>query len=579
MHLTAYRSMTAFLFAVVLLAFLLPPTAAQSDGQPALNIYNENPWRQLPLKEVHSQTVIDGPLAKTKISYLVENKNTERSEVGLNFHVPKDTVLTAFGYYYRGRFIRGKMYDTNEAWKIYTAVTSRGRDPGIMNRDDAQDYHVQVYPVEAGHDLRFVVELSQALTMDAAGAHFELPLTQIDEIHREVKVRSDVRIQGHAPGEIQGNEDAHTTKTQSIQGAQILLRGSWLPKQNWELTIPRASRGLIQSVYSAQNPSKRNGYFALAVTAPYALVNPRVTLNSRPGTNDTLPTRFSTISAYGRLLLMGRYYRPGALNVTIHSRGRAALHLIVSLSDQVVAEHDNPAAGLWADKRIAALQGDHTRDHREQVVGLSKRFTVVSQYTALLAIPAEELAYYRKVLANQKIGTNTRAVGGGGGDPYIAVKAPADAQQVVAVFPNGDVKNLIFNTAKNLWDGRFDIPFGTPAGDYQVAVIVVHRDGTRTRFTLLYQYLTHGPIAGDLKTLRARPGGPFQLQVTGQGIARAVAILPWGERVDLEDSGLSSWTATLRVPATWPKGNTMITVVLLDGAHDRTEVSLDLDVR
>ncbi len=453
-----------------------------------------------------------------------------------------------------------------------------------MNRNSAQDYHVQVYPVEAGRALQIVVELSQALTQDANSTHFELPLTQIDEIKRDVQVRSDVQIQGHSPEEIAGNYDGYTTKssTPNANGksaADILLQGRWLPRQNWTLTIPRRFSGLSQSVYSARNPSRRNGYYALAVTAPYPLVNPRISLSSRPGTNDTMPMQFGTVPAYGRLLLTGRYYGPGALGVTLHSRGRSAVHFQVHLSDQIVPEHDNPAAGLWADRRITALQSDHTSDHRAQVVSLSKRFTVVSQYTALLAIPAEELAYYRKVLAKQKIGTNTRTVGGGGGDPYIAVKAPADARQVVAVFPNGDVKNLTFDPVKNLWDGRFDIPFGTPAGEYRVTVIVVHQDGTRTRFALVYQYLNHGPTVGNLETLRAHPGSPFRLAVTGQGIARAEAVLPWGQRVDLTDSGDSTWAVGLRVPENWPKGTSLITVVLLDGAHDRTEVSLDLDVR
>ena len=265
--------------------------------------------------------------------------------------------------------------------------------------------------------------------------------------------------------------------------------------------------------------------------------------------------------------------------MTIHSQGRLPLRFTVPLSGTVAPEHDNPAAGLWADKRIAALQADHTRSHRTQVVSLSKRFTVVSQYTALLAIPAEELAYYHKVLAHQKIGTNTRAVGGGGGDPYIAVKASADALQVVAVFPNGDVKNLLFNTSKNLWDGRFDIPFGTPSGEYRVTVIVVHKNGERSRFALVYQYLTDGPKVDTLTALRARPGGPFRLAVTGKSIARAVAVLPWGTRVDLAASGGGGWGVSGRVPADWPKGTSLITLVLLDGAHDRTEVSLDLDVR
>lgn len=576
MNFTLYRSLTAFLFAGVLLTLLLPPAAAQSDGQPSVQIMEVGPYTPLPLRAVVSHTLVSGPVARTQMTYLAENHSRQTIEADVNLHLPPDTVLTGFGYYYRGRFIRGKMYDTDEAWKIYTAVTSRGRDPGIMDRPDAQDYHAQIYPVEARHNLRVVVELHQALATDRDGAHFTLPLSLSSDNTISPRIKADVRVHGESRLYIIGNFRRYMTGVNEKGDRILRLNGRWLPTEDWMVTIQRKK---MATLYSARNPSKRNGYYALAVTAPYSLINPRVSLSSRPGTNDTLPTRFSTIPAYGRMLLTGRYYRPGVLGVTIDSQGRSPLHLNVSLSGQVVSEHDNLAAGLWADKRIDALQGNHARNHRAEVVGLSKRFTVVSKYTALLAIPAEELAYYRKVLAKQKIGTNTRAVGGGGGDPYIAVKAPADAQQVVAVFPNGDVKNLIFNTAKSLWDGRFDIPFGTPAGDYQVVVIVVHHDGTRTRFTLLYQYLTHGPIVGDLKTLRARPGGPFRLQVTGQGIARAVAVLPWGERVDLADSGLSSWAAALKVPANWPKGNTLITVVLLDGAHDRTEVSLDLDVR
>ena len=581
-HLRPAALIPAFcaVFAALWAALLAPPAAqAQSPDGPAINVYTEVPWKQLPLREVRSHTVIAGPLAKTQIAYVVENRNPERTEVGVNFHVPQETVLTAFGYYYKGRFIRGKMYDTNDAWKIYTAVTSRGRDPGIMDRPSAQDYHVQVYPVEARHDLRIVVELSQALATDRQGAHFELPLTQMDGIKRDVEVRSEVEVRGHTGAEITGNYAPRTIKSTGKNGAEVLLRGRWLPKDNWTVTIPRRFPGVTQSAYSGRNPSKRNGYYALAITAPYRLVNPRVTLSARPGTNDTLPTTFPTTPAYGRLLLTGRYYGPGRLGVTVHSQGRPPLHLTVPLSDKVVPEHGNPAAGLWADKRIAVLQDDHGRDHRAQVVGLSKRFTVVSQYTALLAIPAEELDYYRRVLAKQKVGTNTRAVGGGGGDPYIAVKAPANAKQVVAVFPNGDVKDLTYDPSKSLWNGRFDIPFGTPAGEYRVTVIVVHADGTRTRFALLYQYLTGGPKVGNLQSLRASPGGPFRLSVSGTGIARAVAVMPWGERVDLSDQDGHGWTAALRVPADWPKGTTLITVVLLDGAHDRTEVSLDLDVR
>ena len=241
-------------------------------------------------------------------------------------------------------------------------------------------------------------------------------------------------------------------------------------------------------------------------------------------------------------------------------------------------ERQNPAAVCWADKRIAAIQDGGRPQERAEVVRLSKQFTVVSRFTALLAIPREELDYYKKVLARRNVSTNTRDTGGGGGDPYIAVKAPADARQVVAVFPNGDAKNLTFDAGRQVWDGRFVIPFGTPAGDFQVTVIVVHHDGARSRFMLVYRNLLSGPQASDLTTLHARPGTPVSVQVTGDGIARAVAVAPWGERVELGADG-DAWQASLHVPVDWPCGTSLVTLVLLDGAHDRTEVTLDLDVQ
>ena len=261
-------------------------------------------------------------------------------------------MLTGFGYYYKGRFIRGKMYDTNEAWKIYTAVTSRGRDPGIMDRPDAQDYHAQIYPVEAGHDLRVVVDLRQALASDRDGAHFALPLSIASENSISPRVQADVQVLGHQASGDHGQLPA-VQHVRSKRGRAVArLRGRWKPNADWLVTIPRRFPGVTQSVYSARNPSRRNGYFALAVTAPYQLVNPRVSLSSRPGTNDTLPTRFSTVPAYGRLLLTGRYYGPGKLGVTLHSKGRAALHFTVPLSGQVVPEHENPAAGLWGTSAL-----------------------------------------------------------------------------------------------------------------------------------------------------------------------------------------------------------------------------------
>ncbi len=553
------------------------PAHAQDSDTASIDIHYRDSDEPIPIKAVQSHTIIDGPVARTQISYVAANSSKEAIEAVVNLHVPPGTVLHGFGYYYKGRFISGKMYDNDEAWRIYEAVTSRGRDPGVMDRPTDQDYHAQIFPVEGGHDLRVVIQLSQSLAVSKDGTRCEIPMSQALSGKTPVQVHADAWVRRHGTSDLSSNESGRTTITPEANGSHLTLAGLWRPTQNWRILVRRSAPGVTKSVYSALSDGK--GYFAVTLAAPYPLKNPHVELVSSPGTNYTLPTRFGSTQAHGGLTFVGTYRRPQTLHLMLISQGHAPLQITTHLSGKTAARQQNPAAILWADKRISLLQTSPGRDRRPQIVRLSREFMVVSQFTALLAIPAEELANYRKVLAHQNISTNTRYTGGGGGDPYIAVKAPADSQQVVAVFPDGTVKDLTWNAAKGVWDGRFDIPFGTPEGDYGVTVIVVHHDGQRSRFLLVYQNLKLGPKAVTPNTLAAAPGADVPIKISGTGIARAVAVAPWGERVTLNfAASTSDWQGALHIPADWPQGKAPVTVILLDGAHDRTEVTLDLDV-
>jgi hypothetical protein len=582
--------------ATALLSLLLARTAgAAVNGEASIEIHNRDTYVPMPLLKLTSKTVIEGPVARTRITYLAENRNEQRIEATVNLHVPRNTVLTAFGYYYGDRFIPGKMYDKDEAWKIYSAVTSRGRDPGIMDRPTQQDYHAQIFPVEPKRDLTVVIELVQMLPMDDAGSHFELPITQgradggrNGEL-REIAVDAEVLVRDHAPDEVSENltppdppeaEETATVTEEAVRGGTMLrLARRFTPSDNWKIDLKRETDGFETALFSRM-VGYGEGYYALAVSAPRGLRNPRLVLRSRPGTSLSLPTRFNDTEAFDGLHVVGRYSGRQRLYVTLLADNAKPRYFHVDLSgERVETLADNPAAALWADKRIAALNDATRRDFRPNIIRLSKRFSVVSPYTALLAIPKEELDYYRKVLAKQKIKTNTQWTGGGGGDPYIEVKAPVDADRVVAVFPTGEVKELVLDTEKQAWTGRFDIPFGTPAGEYRVTIIVVHRGGERSRFVLVYQNLLSAPTvaAGTGTTITAKRGAAVSVSVSGTGIRRAVAVAPWGERVDLSGK-TGEWKGTLTIPKDWAAGKTRITVVLLDGAHNRTEVTLDVDV-
>lgn len=514
----------------------------------SLNVYTESPYSKLPLKSVRSVTRIEGPVAKTHVVYTFIDGLKQTMEGGLNLHLPPGAILDGFGYYYGARFIRGRMYDNDEAWTIYQAVTSRGRDPGIMDRPTQQDYHTQIYPVLPGQYLRVVVNLTQILPTDKAGAHFTLPLRQDHEITTPADIDAAVTVAGREPGDVTTGFAGRTSKTSRGAGCVARLRGRWLPAQDWEVTVRPQGEGVRSACFSRLPPRGRGAY-AATITAPFALRDARISIRGAAHTDLTLATAFGSVAARAPISFTGRYRRPGIALVAVHSSNHRAFTVRLRLGATPVADAQNPAAKLWADRRIAVLQDNQRRGGRRKVVRLSKRYT--------------------------KVRTNTRYTGGG--DPYITVQAPADARQVAAVFPDGGAKDLAFSPARGVWTGRFDIPFGTPEGEYRVSVIVVHKDGRRSQFLLTYRNSLTAPQADPLTALRVQPGGPVDVRVTGRGIARAFAVTLWGERRDLSEDG-SAWAGRLRVPADWPRGASAITVVLLDGAHNRTEVTLDLQV-
>src|SRR5205823_5242457 len=122
------------------------------------------------------------------------------------------------------------------------------------------------------------------------------------------------------------------------------------------------------------------------------------------------------------------------------------------------------------------------------------QYHLMTQYTSFVAVdersitkggPAETVAVpvenpegvsYQGVFGNN--GRASSSLYARAGDPLINVTAPADAAQVIAILPGGEVKRLRFIERENRWQARFDIPTYAAEGDYAIQVIIVKRDGT-----------------------------------------------------------------------------------------------------
>ena len=161
------------------------------------------------------------------------------------------------------------------------------------------------------------------------------------------------------------------------------------------------------------------------------------------------------------------------------------------------------------------------------------------------------------------------------GDPLITVEAPADAQQVVAIMANGEVKPLAYNARLGRWEARFDVPVYAREGEYVITVVIVLKDGTRKVVTISYRVDLTAPAGLGKAEMIAGDGQALRLELDGDDdTARVIALLPWGERVELRPSAMQPhrFFATALVPPSHQGQRFGVTYIITDHAHNRGEV-------
>lgn len=170
------------------------------------------------------------------------------------------------------------------------------------------------------------------------------------------------------------------------------------------------------------------------------------------------------------------------------------------------------------------------------------------------------------------------------GDPLIQVQAPQDAQQVVAVFPGGEIKQMVFNTDSKQWEARFDVPTYAVEGAYTVSVIVVFKDGTRKHLTMRFHVDVTAP-GGAGKVLLINKNGAKLLRLeldADEDTARVLALLPNGQKVELSPSTQQENRFFALAPLTGKGQRALelkslnVVFILTDRAHNRTTVTVDM---
>ena len=220
--------------------------------------------------------------------------------------------------------------------------------------------------------------------------------------------------------------------------------------------------------------------------------------------------------------------------------------LEAQLSVTAAKTNSNPGGYLdWEKRRVAEKQGPvKVEDYRYRVAGL------------------DPSAFPR---------------GYGAGDPLLQISAPADARSVIAIMPNGEIKPLEWREATKRWEANFDIPMGTRADSYLVTIVIV--DTTGKRHTLKMRYRVDGQAPQGNAKIQLGAGAQssdLNLEVSASDdVSRVVALLPWGERLVLRRDKNGAFATKVALPTTWEKPSVPIRFILIDTAHNRTELNVD----
>ena len=355
----------------------------------------------LPLraKELKANVVIEGQFATTQVWWTFQNELAERTEADFLYSAPPGSVVTGFAYWYGDEKVVARVVDKARAAAIYKHITSRQRDPALIEMIGANTFRARIFPIEANADLKIEIQMVQALPSRGsgqnAGAFWEFPLrealgrsTRLEKLDMTVDVRPDKQIVG-----VRNSLGSPITRDEKGWHWKLSQQFYRVPDKV-RFDLKRAPRAVQISTIAAP-AGGRDGFATIALTPNQNLTNARLRISGAQ-TYDVIDIP-KTIRAGQQVLWCGRYRGGVARNATVMLSGTAngsswSAGQNVTLNAE--RREPNAAAKLWASKRIESL-GESARQ-RATIVALSKRFGLPSRWTSWLAVPKAELERYRE---------------------------------------------------------------------------------------------------------------------------------------------------------------------------------------
>jgi Ca-activated chloride channel family protein len=163
--------------------------------------------------------------------------------------------------------------------------------------------------------------------------------------------------------------------------------------------------------------------------------------------------------------IVGKYDKPTKTSISLNYKNNTKEEFKIEFPES--NKKNEYIKRIWAKARIDYLldlinNDGEKKEWIDEIISLSKEFTIVTPYTSFLAAP-RSLIRPRSIIP---------------GDPVLRVKTDDGIESVIAKFEFGLTTKLKYIASKKIWEIRFLAPDYLKDGDYKVDLFLTAKDGS-----------------------------------------------------------------------------------------------------
>jgi Ca-activated chloride channel family protein len=319
----------------------------------------------VPMTDERLDVAIDGQEASTTLVQTYRNQSSSRIEGQYHLKPGSGSHVDGFAYWNGEQKIVGEVFERDTARKVYERVTTRRRDPGILEEDGEGAFSFKVFPVEPNEKKRVEVKWTKWLERRGQTVHYSAPLSSrgAEIVINLVGPAKNIR------------STTHRLHSEKIAGGTRLRADSGSDAGEIDLYWDVDEPAWTPDVY-VHTDGTNDGYFALSLATPGAsgTIQPKdVTIViDKSGSMEGEPMEHADAAAVEMIRLLGEGDR---VNVIAFSDEVDPLFKTPQPVSEVRARASTFAHGLSAsggtDIALAlstALKSQDRKDGRPRIV-------------------------------------------------------------------------------------------------------------------------------------------------------------------------------------------------------------------